>query len=361
MKKTRLFILMGFGITLGVMALSLLSNAATSIHSQRWDLRMIKEAPIWTNLLTHYFYAEHQRYWPERKVALEKVVREFPNSQWADDAALILACGEASFENNSAGAILALDQVARLYPEGQTVVAYWDKADGCRFDKVWLIWQAGLVHLNPNGTLRKANPFDKDGQIFKREKEVLAYFDHLARCPVRTSVTAMLFKAEIQKSRGDLQGAMVTLESVVSNAEEYLADLHRADKSSGEGQDGFLIRSSLRRPESKAYLSLIDLYEQRNVTDKLGENAESLVSAYSPDGWNWEINKRIGDVYARLGIYDLARKQYQLAQIGVASLRKYVEARSKLVEGSEFPDDFWELREAELKNKLEKLGRGEKK
>lgn len=360
MKNTRLFIFMRFGVVMGVLFLTILSIGATSIHNQRWDLRMIKEAPIWSNLLKHYFYAEHQRYWPERKATLEKIIKEFPNSQWADDAALILACGKASFENNSAGAILALHQVAQKYSHGQTVVAYWDKADGCRFDEVWLTWQAGLVHLNTNGTIRKINPFGKDGQIFKREKEVLAYFDHLERCPIRTAVISMLFKAKIQESTGDLQGAMVTLENVVSNAEVYLADLYRADKSAGKEQDGFLIRSSLRRPESMAYLRLIDLYERRNVIDKINEKAESLVTSYSPDGWNWEINNRIGDVYARLKIYDLAQKQYQLAETGVAGLIKNFETRRELVEGSEYPDTFWKLRETEIKNKLEKLGKEKK-
>ena len=361
MKKTNVLKFIGFVADLVVMALLLLSVAQASLHGQRWDLRMIKEAPIWTSLLTNYYYAEHRRNWPGRKAALEKIVRESPQSQWADDAAFILACGKASFENDAVGAILGLDQVARQYPQGQTVVAYWDKVDGCRFDQVWLNWQAGLVYLNPDGTVRVAKPFDKDGQIFQREKEALAYFDHMERCPARTSVTAMLFKAKIQESRGDLQAAIATLEKVVSEAEGYLAELHRADKAAGVSRDGFYIRSSLRRPESEAYFLLIDLYERRNVLDHVREKAGKLVSACSPDGWNWTINSQLGDVYARVGFLGPAREQYQLAQKGLAALKEYMGARSKLVEGSEFPDDFWESRQTELKTKIEKLGRDEKK
>ena len=171
----------------------------------------------------------------------------------------------------------------------------------------------------------------------------------------------MFFKAKIQKSRGNVQGAISTLENAVTNVEEYLAELHRADRTAGEGKDGFLIRSSLRRPESKAYFLLIDLYKQQNALGRMEEKIESLVRAYSPDGWNWAVNKRIGDVYERLGFHSKAREQYQLAQSGLADLKKVVEVRSKLVEGSEFPDNYWEPRQSELKMKIERLEKQEKK
>ncbi|HEX9902267.1 MAG TPA: hypothetical protein VGB72_05345 [Acidobacteriota bacterium] len=361
MKTTKLLKLIGSTAGSLLTALPLFTVEQASLHIQRWDLRMIKEAPIWTNLLKDYYYAEHRRYWPERKAALEKIAREYPPSQWADDAALILACGKASFENNTTGAILELDQVARKHPQGQTVVAYWDREDGCRFDQVWLDWQAGLVYFNPDGTVRTTKPFDKDGQIFKREKEALAYFDHLERCPVRTSVAAIFFKARIQESIGDQAAAIDTLGKIVIEAEGYLAELCRADRAAGEDRDGFYIRSSLKRPESEAYFSLINLYEKRNVRDKVREKAGKLVSACSPDGWNWEINSRVGDVYARIGIFDQARQQYQFAQNGLAAFREFVEARSKLVQGSEFPGDFWESRQTELKTRIEKLGQRKEK
>ncbi len=53
----------------------------TLMKEERWDLRMIDDAHIRKNLLTNYAYAEHQKYWPNRKTALEQIINQFPDSQ----------------------------------------------------------------------------------------------------------------------------------------------------------------------------------------------------------------------------------------------------------------------------------------
>ena len=68
------------------------------ISSKRWDLQMIEEAPIWHRLKIHYFKEPVKEYWPKRKTALQSVITQFPASRWADDAALMLAGGQASIE-----------------------------------------------------------------------------------------------------------------------------------------------------------------------------------------------------------------------------------------------------------------------
>ena len=55
-----------------------------SSELQRWDL-MIDEAHIWHNLVDNYFYSDAQKYWPERKAGLEKILEKYPESRWADE------------------------------------------------------------------------------------------------------------------------------------------------------------------------------------------------------------------------------------------------------------------------------------
>ena len=323
-------------------------------EAPRWDLLMIKEAPIWKNLLVDYPLADHRKYWPERKKALEKVLHEHPDSRWADDAALMLACGKASFEGDKAGAVSDLKKIASRPDPGQTIVTSWSPDGGCRVDEIWLMWQGSLVFLNPDGSVRIAKPFDKDGRISPLEQEVLDYFSHLDRYPSSTRVTAQLFAAEILESMNNRADAVTVLENIVSNAEGYLAVLSRADQAAASQASGYYLRSLVRRPEYRAYLSLIRLYELQHKTDKAIEKADTLVKLSSSDGWLWSVNKQIGDVYDRTGQPGKAEAQQKLALSGLQAFRIDEENRKKLVGGSELPDDYFDVMRREIEMKLNK-------
>ncbi len=317
MKRPFIFVLTIFVASMIVFTPTSLSEKHISPDTERWDIQMVKEARIWHNLLTNYYYAEHNRYWPKRKAALEKIVQEFPDSQWADDAALILACGKASFENEPAGAKAALEEVIRRYPNGRTVVSHWHPEDGCKFDDTWLTWQGGLVFLKPDGTVRIAKPFDRDGEICHLEKEALAYFRHLKRYPRATKVMAQLFISEILGQKGDRADAIAALEKIVTNSALYIAVISKADRVAASQPDGYHIRSLVRRPEYRAYLSLIGYYEKQDEVDKAAEMADKLLNLCSKDGWLWAINKHIGDFYNKHGLRKKAKEQYQLALAGL--------------------------------------------
>jgi tetratricopeptide (TPR) repeat protein len=352
MRRQFIFVLIVFAASMVLFAQLSSFGQRISTGSERWDLLMIKEACIWKNLLVNYSYAEHQRYWPERKAALETTVDKFPVSQWADDAALILACGKANFENDVAGAITDLEKVAKQYPNGQTVVVDWDLDDSCRFDDVWLMWQGGLVFLNPDGTIRIAKPFDKDGEVPQLEKEALAYFEHLERYPRTTKVIVNIFISKMLDLKGDRAAAISVLEKVASDSATYLALMSKADRIAASQSDGYYIRSLVERPEYRAYLALIGYYEKQDEVDKALEVADMLFNLSSKDGWLWPINRYIGDIYDRHGLRSKAKEQYQLALAGLREHKLDMEKRSKLVTGSDIPDNFWENSRSELEEKL---------
>jgi hypothetical protein len=62
---------------------------------------------------------------------------------------------------------------------------------------------------------------------------------------------------------------------------------------------------------------LINLYQLQNDKDKAIKEGLALVSLCSSDGWNWDINRFVGDICAENGQWDLAAIQYNLALQGI--------------------------------------------
>ncbi len=320
--------------------------------NERWDLLMIKEAHIWNNLLTNYAYSDHKRYWPERKKALLKVINEFPGSQWADDAALILACSKASFENNTLGAIADLKKVIENYPDEQTIVVDWSPHDGCIFDDTWLMWQGGLVFFNQDGTVRTTKNFNRDGNISPLEKEVLAYFNHLERYPRLTKVTAQLFISKILSYKGDKTGSINALKNITSESANYLPLISNTDRIAASKPYGYYIRQLAERPEFKAYLSLIVHLEEQTKINEAVEIADTLFRISSKKGWLWQVNQQLGDFYSRQDLSKKANEQYQLSIDGLNIFKQDMNQRKEHVKGSDVPEEFWETKQLELEKRL---------
>lgn len=325
-------------------------NSADSVS---WDLRMIKEAPIWKHLLVNYFYADHTIYWPERKEALQKVIEEFPNSRWADDAALLLAGGQASIEGDIKGAINALKKVVHDYPFESTIVTLWDSERGFRLNDAWLMWAPALAFLNQDRTIRSSYPFDRDGMISILEREALTYFDHIEKFPVPTKDVAQLGIASMLQALGDLSGASSELEDLISGYSDLPA-INAADREAANKPDGYLIAceppsdmTPVWRIQYAAYQSLINLYQLQDKKDKAEKLALELVSICSPDGWYWNINRYVGDICAKNDRWDLAAEQYELVLKSVRKSVAYqVQRLQTLYEAGYMikPDDFisWE-------------------
>jgi len=180
--------------------------------ADRWDIKMIEEAPVWKNLLVNYANTNYSKVWPERKAALQSIIYNYPESQWADDAALFLASGKASFENNISGAIDDLRNIAEKYPNGKTVLCNWTKTDGLMFNDTWLSWAPSLVSMeSPDITF----PFDRDEQISVLENEALVYFNHIEQYPTFTKDLAQYTIALMLLAENDIKGAINQLESFI--------------------------------------------------------------------------------------------------------------------------------------------------
>lgn len=322
------------GIVLSAIFITLITLAGAAyvahgeqIGSQRWDLRMIEESPIWKYLLVNYAYADKVKYWPERKAALQIVINRFPDSRWADDAALFLAGGQASFEGDMKGAIAALKQVMEKYPSEHTIVSRWEYGRGCGLDEAWLMCRGGLVFLNPDRSIRERRPFDRYGKISQEKREILVYFDHLGKYPRLTKDVAQLMIADMLVTQGDVAGAIAELKAIIARYPN-LAAITATDREAANKTDGYLIghgfhgNSPIWRPQYSAYIRLMNLYQSQGKKAKAIATGLALASSCSPDGWHLNINRTVGDFLATNSRWAEAEKQYQLALKGY---RKVVE------------------------------------
>jgi tetratricopeptide (TPR) repeat protein len=313
---------------------------------------MIEDASVWTKLLTEYGNAEHKKAWVQRKAALQEIVEAHPESRWADDAALILACGKASFEDDARGAISDLEAVIKKYPYAQTVVEQWSPDTGCRFDETWLMWAGGLAMLGPDGLAITSRAFGAHGEIVFVEREVLAYFEQLDICPRSTKVMAQLLISQIHAYAGGRDSAASVLEEIVDSSFAYTGLISAADRAAASQDDGYYVRTLVNRPEYRAFLLLIDYYQQQGKLRRVAELASRWVELCSPDGWLWSIHRHLGNSFAHHGMSDEAQEQYRLALAGLDLFQRDMERRRRFVDGSDIPEDFWHITREDLKRKL---------
>ena len=294
----------------------------------RWDHKMINEANIWKNLLVDYSKEGKDLYWHERKQAFTKVVTDFPNSQWADDAALLLAGEQALIDHNLDEAIISLRGIKKKYPSENTIIDNWNSQRGCHMDEAWLMWAPSLVLLNEDNSIRISFPFDRDGKISILEEEVLTYFDHREKHPQRTKDVAQLIIATMLQQNGKVDEAILELEKLLAGYPD-LSKVRTIDFEAAKTENGHLIGHEppfdalpIWRIQYSAGLLLVNLYLQQNRIEEALTICSKLWHECSPDGWYWSINKYIGSIYANNNQPRLASKQYDISLNGIKEKSK---------------------------------------
>lgn len=324
-------------LVVSVLLLSICQGELYSAEIERWDIMMSEEVQVWNYLLEDYFYGPKEEHWPKRKKALEKIVNEFPDSQWADDASLILACGKFEFEHNAEGALSDLKSIGSKYPNGKTIInPWWSAGAGCKIDEVWMMGQGRLSYRNRDGSVRKGKPFDSDSVISMDEKEILAYFSHIERNPIFTKDAAHIFVAEILGHQGEYEAAVDELRGILSRALQQLNSFE-ADGRFSVTEDGFYGRT-LSRPQFRACIALMGYCEKTGDI----ETAVSEIDKFSVvlnQSASYSVIKQVGQFYEKHGFVPKATLQYQKA---LEKVNNYIAAdriRSQFLEYIERPSD----------------------
>jgi len=307
------------------------SGQQNLLDSVSWDNNIISEAEKWQYLLVNYYSGDRSSSWTERKQALLNLTEKFPNSMWADDAALMLASGQAVIEDDFDGAIVQLRNIISSYPTSETILDRWDSEAGCLIREGWLYWAPICVSFDPDRNIIRTFPFNRDGHICILEHEALTYFEHFAKYPQLTKDVAQYAIASILLDISDISGAIDELENLLIEYPD-LSVIRTQDYQAEIKPYGYFIgheppydQMPIWRVQYAACVLLINLYQQVGENEKAISLSLKLASECSPDGWYWKINRFIGDICSENSEWNLAAEQYDLSLKGI---RRFVESKS---------------------------------
>ncbi len=132
-------------------------------ESSRWeDERRLEDWPVYSLLIKSGGYGNglpEPEQWKihgtlkdsEREPMLREVLEKYPNSEYADDAALLLARAELFYHANPNGAIEKLYKVISDYPSGDWIAE----------DREWLMIIPEMMKLDKDGQRHPRKPRKK--------------------------------------------------------------------------------------------------------------------------------------------------------------------------------------------------------
>lgn len=274
--------------------------------------RLFEERPAKARLFDCYSYADRAKFWPQRKASLQAIVDEYPNSQYADDAAVILACGRYDIEKDAEGAIVALNQVIKNFPDGRSILEpIWAAPLGCRFDWTWTRAMRSFSNLSEYRNTRKRSVDDRAPHIVKGELDALAYFNHLTEFPVYTRDIVRLYISTILRTLDRFDEAALELEKVTREIERFSKTVQEDYVAALEGEGNSFIQV-LYRPNHVGYQTLVFCYRQSGKHDKALRTLDAYASVVDR-GPNYALIQQVGDMYKEFGLAGKAREHYELA------------------------------------------------
>jgi hypothetical protein len=307
--------------SLSIIILTLMKTEGQDSNNKidRWDLKMIGEEPIWRNLLKHYHNGEPNKSWYERKSALNDIIINYPESQWADDASLLMGGGKASFEHDINGAIKDLMKIIDRYPNSSTILTTWEPGFGFELNNTWLMWAPGLVSENAEGK-RISHPFDSDNNLSILELEVLEYFNYLEQVPNLTKDIAMFAIIQMTLAQKNTTRAIELLEDFISK-NQNLSKIKEKDYKAGHNIYGYLISNEspneihpLWRVQYPAHLLLEYLYQEIDNAEKATDLAQKTITECGTDEWLWFLKYNSAEILEKNNNLDVATQQYSIIE-----------------------------------------------
>lgn len=245
--------------------------------------------------------------WPKRKAALQSIIDQYPNNQYADDAAIVLAYGKFEYENDSDAAIAALKQVIKQYPNSQTILCTLRiPGMGFRFEEPWEKAVNGLGDFDRIQAMTEAGEMDQSILI----KRAIVYLNHIDKYPRSSKSFAHYLISGILMYENKCDAAVVEIEQVTREIAKFKKNM-LADSDIASGKYGDLIEFGTR-PCEIAHQTLIAFYEKMNKPEMAKEQLDVYASIVNQGGMPLYISKA-GDLYKRQGLTNQARRQYQLA------------------------------------------------
>ncbi|MFC1781903.1 tol-pal system YbgF family protein [Planctomycetota bacterium] len=287
-----------------------IGQASNLQQLSKWeDQRRVDDFPIYSLLVKSQGagnFAPEPEQWemkgkltdPEREPALQKILKEYPDSEYADDAALLLARAKLFYHNDANAAVDDLYKVISDYPDGNWISE----------DRIWLEMIPGIVHIDNNGQIVPRNP------IKVRSGAKFSYFDYLEKEPHKTADEAKYWIAKIILST-NLKSSRY--EEVITNLQEVVEKYtdpnlnRRAKDANAIGQFKDMPFPELMRAEQKCQHLLIKAYLDEKDYVNAATNAESYLSIYEGHPACEEVHMMAGEAFEALQQWDKAASHYE--------------------------------------------------
>lgn len=234
---------------------------------------------------------------PDREPALRKLLEEYPDSEYADDAALLLARAKLFYHNDPNSAIEALYKVIQDYPNGNWIAE----------NERWLLIMPRMLRKDKDGKWR---PGPTKVEVIQNGSNSTPYLNYYEQAPSKTADEARYWIAKIILST-DLKNtryneAIQIMEGVI---QKYRSNRRVVeDLSKIETQPFYVIP---KRTEFKCHLLLLKVYREGKKYLDLASTAEDFISLYEGHPACLEAHRNAGEAYEALERWDKAAFHYE--------------------------------------------------
>ncbi len=293
--------------------------------------------------------------WAELKPRIEDLAGAKENGR-AADATILLACAKWLFDSDTRRAVSMANSVIEDYPMATSVLSInpYDQICPVRLDMNW--------HIYIQTLMRGENA---DSAILSKRERVEAisretYVAHMRQYPVLAADVAGLFMYLISEShRTTPAGEKILKDILYRHPYDQMRRAKEADKETAINEHCPDLMS-LMRPEVAAGLHLMRHHEALGDAEQAIEVGQSLVNAVSSDGFYWQINKALGDLYLddmEEGPSPDAERQYRVALDGyLTEIRQKASRKAESGDTRGLPLEAWESTIKEFKKSISEAG-----
>lgn len=255
----------------------------------RWDQQRIRDYPTYRWLLKarasgagmpEVTQWEHVRAQggdfadPHRQENLRRILEDHPESEYADDAALLLARAKFLYDNDAAGAIRDLYAVVERYPNGTWIaedrlfLQYAMISNVTRRGEQRDGWHENLVSREQIEQMEGQGKQDWL-RTWQLVQEHLTYFEHWEEHPNLTADEArywiawIIMEANLQNRYNEAEGVLGQIIEVRREQRRTQMDFQAAQQA--EYGDG--INQFMHRTERRSHRLLIDLLLKQDMVD----------------------------------------------------------------------------------------------
>lgn len=279
-----------------------------SLIGSSWYARHLDEWPIFSLLIKSGGYGSgipEPSQWeserplkdPDREPALRKLLEEYPDTEYADDAALLLARAKLFYYNDPNSAIEALYKVIQDYPNGNWIAE----------NEQWLLEIPDMLLKDKDGKWR---PYATKVEDIPDRTKSSPYLNYYEQAPNKTAdearywIAMTILSTDLKNTR--YNEAIQIMEGVI---QKYRSNRRVVEDLTKIETEPFNVIP--KRTEFKCHLLLLKVYREGKKYLDLASTAEDFISLYEGHPACLEAHRNAGEAYEALERWDKAAFHYE--------------------------------------------------